>query len=130
MDGQQASGQTDASRSTTTGGDVAAGSTGSGSTQAAGTTGGASAGAAQSTEGALYRLAPPTGQDLKQFTGRRVEIVGQLMPGRDEKGADVVIHRIEPDKTVVTAIDLKPAPELRVSSMRELPGSCANGQAR
>jgi len=101
---------------------------GAASTSAAGTSGTRAPNA--NTEGAIYRLAAPTTQNLKQFVGRRVEIMGHVMPGRDEKGADVVIHRIEPDKTVVTAIDLKPAPQLMVSSIRELQGTCTTPARR
>ena len=76
------------------------------------------------TEGAWYRLTANASQNLKQHVGQRVRVNGQLTPGRDERGHDVVIHRITPEKTVVTAIDLKPAPQLSIASITALSGSC------
>jgi hypothetical protein len=98
--GQSAEGQTGAATGTT------------------GTTGGT-----KGTEGAWYRLTPEGTQDLKQYTGQAVRVSGTLVPGKDPKGADVVIHRIEPQKTVVTAIDLQPAPQLRIQSISSLTGA-------
>jgi len=59
-------------------------------------------------ERAWYRLPEQGAQDVKQNAGKAVRVTGTLTPGKDEKGADIVIHRIEPSKTVVTAMDLKP----------------------
>jgi hypothetical protein len=48
---------------------------------------------------------------------------GQLTPGRDPQGNDVIIQ-ITQEKTVVTAIDLKPAPQLSIASITPLGGTC------
>jgi len=76
------------------------------------------------TEGAWYRLTSGAAQDLKPYVGQRVRVNGQLTPGRDTQGNDIVIHQITPEKTVVTAIDLKPAPQLSIASITPLGGSC------
>jgi hypothetical protein len=93
---------------------------------AAGTSGTRAGAADQNGEGAIYSLAQPTAQNLKPYVGRRVEITGTVKPGRDERGADVVIHRLEPNRTVITAIDLKPAPQLVVTSIRAISGMCSS----
>jgi hypothetical protein len=85
-------------------------------------------GSTGSTEGAWYRLTQNATQNLKQYVGQRVQVNGQLTPGRDTKGNDIVIHRITPDKTVVTAIDLQPAPQLSISSITPLSGTCTAAQ--
>ncbi len=52
------------------------------------------------------------------------------MPGKDEKGADVVFHHIEPGKVTVTALDLKPAPQLQIQSITAAQGQCSQGSAK
>jgi hypothetical protein len=73
-------------------------------------------------------LTASASEDLKRYVGQRVRINGQLTPGRDPKGNDVVIHRITPEKTVVTTIDLQPAPQLSISSISPLEGSCQDSE--
>jgi hypothetical protein len=90
-------------------------------TGTAGTSGAGMAGM-KGAEGAWYRLTLEGTRDLKQYKGQAVRVSGTLVPGKDSKGADVVIHRIEPEKTVVTAIDLQPAPQLRIQSISPLAG--------
>jgi hypothetical protein len=75
------------------------------------------------TEGAWHRLTPSVAQDLKPYVGQRVRVNGQLTPGRDPQGNDVIIQ-ITQEKTVVTAIDLKPAPQLSIASITPLGGTC------
>lgn len=118
--GQTTQGQTAQGQARTSGTQSGTGTAGTqaGTTGTAATSGGAQAG------GGWYRLAPGAQQDLKEFRGKRVEISGTVTPGRDEKGADIVIHRIEPDRTTVTAIDLKPAPQLSINTIRAAGGTC------
>jgi hypothetical protein len=85
-----------------------------------GTTGASSAD--QKADGAWYRLSPKGAEDLKQYAGRAVRVTGTIVPGKDPKGADIIIHRIDPSKTVVTAIDLKPAPQLQIESIAPMSG--------
>ena len=83
-------------------------------------TSGASAGSA----GAWYRLSPADQSDLSRYVGQRVRIMGTVTPGRDASGADVLIHRIEPRRTTITAIDIQPAPQLAIGSITPMSGAC------
>jgi hypothetical protein len=103
-------------------GQTGQGQTAEGQTGAATGTAGI-AGGTMGTEGAWYRLMPEGTQDLKPYEGQAVRVSGTLIPAKDPKGADVVIHRIEPQKTVVTALDLQPAPQLRIQSITPLDGA-------
>lgn len=108
-----------------------AGTTGkTGATGTAGATGGAAAGTTNASQqnlaGTWYRLSGSQ-SDLKQYVGKAVRVSGNLVPGKDEKGADVVIHRIEPQKLTVTALDLRPAPHLSVQSITQAQGQCPGG---
>ena len=115
----------------------AAGTTGAGSTATAGSR--QSSRAAQATTGAAasrenevggwYRLSADATQDLKQYVGDAVRINGSLVPGKDEQGADIVVHHIEPGKTTVTALDLKPAPQLRIQTITPAQGQCPQADA-
>lgn len=80
--------------------------------------------AAGAEAGAWYRLGPDAQRDLSRYVGQRVEVNGRLTPGRDERGADVVVHRIEPDRVTVTALDLQPAPQLSISTIVPATGTC------
>jgi hypothetical protein len=53
---------------------------------------------------------------------------GQLTPGRDPQGHEIVIHRISPEKTAVTAIDLQPAPQLSISLITPLGETCRTAE--
>lgn len=125
-----ASGTTTAgSPGSSSGTSAASGRTSSGtSTGTAGTSGSTSA-MNQKDLGGWYRLSGT--QDLKQYAGRAVRITGSVTPGKDEKGADIIIHRIEPQRVTVTSVDLKPAPQLMVQSVTQAQGTCsAQGQNR
>ena len=102
-----------------TAGAAGASAAGGATTGAAGT---ATAGASRSDEGAWYRLMGDA--KLKEHVGERVRVNGTVTPGKDEKGADVVIHRFQPDKLTVTTIDLAPAPQLRIQTITEMSGEC------
>jgi hypothetical protein len=71
-----------------------------------------------------YRLSKNAVQDLRQFTGRRVNLKGTVIPGRDVDGAEVVIHEVLPDEVEVRAFDLRPAPELKIDTITAAQGSC------
>jgi hypothetical protein len=77
----------------------------------------ATAGAAGEPVTAWYQLGEQSEQNLERHVGQHVEVTGELMPGRDERGADVVIHRLQPDRLTVTAVDLRPAPLLEIHSI-------------
>jgi hypothetical protein len=94
-----------------------------------GTTGAAGSAAGARDQGAWYRLSSSATQDLKQYVGRAVRISGTVIPGKDEKGADVVVHHIEPGKVTVTALDLKPAPQLQIQSITQAQGQCTQGSS-
>jgi hypothetical protein len=95
-----------------------------GTTGTPGTSPGATASSAPGarTDGAWYRLMGDA--KLKEHVGQRVRITGTVTPGKDEKGADIVIHRIQPDRVSVTSIDLKPAPQLSIQTISEIAGEC------
>jgi hypothetical protein len=78
----------------------------------------------QNVGGAWYRLMPGSTATLKSLVGQRVQISGRVKPGRDGRGAAVMTHRLDPDKAMVTASDLQPAPELDVMSVQPMDGSC------
>jgi hypothetical protein len=131
--GASAAGQTGAGAA----GRPETGATGTAGASSAGTAGTAGAGAgaragaaAQGADGAWYRLSGSAAQDLKQYVGQGVRVSGTIMPGRDEKGADVVVHQIQPDKVTVTALDLKPAPQFQIQSITKTQADCAQGGAQ
>jgi hypothetical protein len=124
---QRAEGMTGTSGTSSSG--STAGSSGAGAGTAGSTSGSASSTAGTREQGAWYRLSPSATQDLKQYVGQMVRISGSVTPGRDEKGADVVIHRIEPERVTVTAVDLKPAPQLQIQSITQAQGECSQGSA-
>ena len=75
----------------------------------------------------LYRLEDPGTPSLKPHVNKRVEVMGTVTPVKDEKGADVV--GVTKEKTIgvttttIRAIDIKPAPLLNVTSVKET-GDC------
>jgi hypothetical protein len=73
--------------------------------------------------GTWYRLSSTASDNLADHVGP-VRITGTVAPGRDEKGADVVVHRIDGNKVTVTAVDLKPAPQLTIQSITHVEGQC------
>lgn len=73
---------------------------------------------------AWYRLSSADQSDVTRYVGQRVRITGTVTPGRDAAGADVVIHRLEPNRTTITAVDIQPAPELAIRSITPMSGSC------
>ena len=102
-----------------------AGSSGATSGAASGASGTTGAAAGAREQGAWYRLSPSGTEDVKQYVGRPVRISGTVTPGKDEKGADVVVHRIEPGKVTITTLDLKPAPQLQIQSIAAAQGQCS-----
>jgi hypothetical protein len=68
-----------------------------------------------------YRLSSDAAENLEQYVGEAVRVTGTVVPGRDEK-ADVVIHRISPDKVSITALDLRPAPQFRIQTIVSVEG--------
>ena len=91
---------------------------------AVGTSGTAPADPRMNVAGSWYRLTNPGSENLSDFVGKAVRVTGSVAPGRDDKGTDVVIHRFEPNKTTVTVMDLKPAPQLTVQSITPVEGQC------
>lgn len=83
--------------------------------------------ASSAAQSPLYRL-DDKGQLLKGHVGQHVEVRGTVTPAPDEKGPDVVTTRRENigvPTTVVTTVDLKPAPRLDVKAVKRVPGTCA-----
>lgn len=74
--------------------------------------------------GAWYQLSSDASKDLEQYVGKAVRVNGMLEPGKDEKGVDIVIHRVTRHATAVTAIDLKPAPRLKIQDITPTEGKC------
>jgi hypothetical protein len=93
--------------------------------KATGTAG--SPGAESRSEVAWYRLLPEGTLDLKQYKGLAVQVTGSLVPGKDGKGAEGVVHRIPSAKGAVTANELAPAPQLRIQSISPLAGARCPG---
>jgi hypothetical protein len=56
--------------------------------------------------------------------GSTRESEGHRDTGRDVDGAEVVIHEILPDEVEVRALDLRPAPELKIGTITAAQGSC------
>jgi hypothetical protein len=83
--------------------------------------------AVSENEGTWYRLLPEGTQDLKQYTGQVVHVTGTLVPGKDAKGGDVLVHPIDQHRGTVTAIDLVPAPQVRIQSISPLAGAKCPG---
>jgi hypothetical protein len=110
-----------------TGSSAASSGATSGTSGAAGTSGTSASGGAGREQGAWYRLSASATQDLKEYVGKAVRISGTVIPGKDEKGADVIVHHIEPGKVTVTALDLKPAPQLQIQSITSAQGQCSQG---
>lgn len=98
------------------------GTSGTGTTGTPSGSGMAGSGSEANMDGAWYRLMGDA--KLKEHTGQRVRISGSVTPGKDDKGADIVIHRIQPNKVTVTSIDLKPAPQLNIQSITQIAGQC------
>lgn len=74
----------------------------------------------------IYRL-QESGENLKNHVGHRVEIAGKVTPAKDEKGADIVSMRTENlgvPTTTITTVDLKPAPLLAITSVKQVAGEC------
>lgn len=91
-----------------------------------GTTGTKETASHDMTKFPLYRL-DDTGQQLKSHTGQRIEVTGTVTPAKDEKGVDIIASRSENigvPTTTITTVDLKPAPRLAVTSVREVVGDC------
>jgi hypothetical protein len=101
-------------------GEIVRGRAGEGTAGAVGTTG------ANETQKAgmhgWYRLSSDAAENLEQYVGEAVRVTGTVVPGRDEKGADVVVHRISPDKVSITALDLRPAPQFRIQTIVPVEG--------
>jgi hypothetical protein len=74
--------------------------------------------------GTWYRLSSPPSENLADHVGQPVRITGSVVPGRDDKGSEVVVHRIEGNKVTVTAVELKPAPQLTIQSISHVEGQC------
>lgn len=72
----------------------------------------------------IYRV---SGTNLKAHVGHRVEVTGTVTASKDEKGVDAALARITPDKTVVTTVDVKPAPLLAASNVKMIASTCAVG---
>lgn len=109
--------------------DAATGTSGGSSTASGATGRSGSASASGSNSGVpWYRLASKSAQQLSEYVNKPVRIVGTVAPGKDEKGADIMVHRIEPKMVSVTAIDLKPAPQLTIQSISPGQGTCPSGK--
>ena len=72
----------------------------------------------------IYRV---SGTNLKAHVGHRVEVTGTVTASTDEKGVDAALARITPEKTVVTTVDVKPAPLLTASNVKMIAANCAVG---
>ena len=81
----------------------------------------------------LYRLEDPGTPALKPHVNKRVEVMGTVTPAKDEKGADAVgvtkEEAIGVTTTTIRAIDIKPAPLLNVTSVKDT-GDCPATKAK
>ena len=76
-----------------------------------------------------FRLSSAGAQKLSEFVGQEVQVMGTVRTPQEQSGGEVVVHEVRPNQVTVTTIDLRPAPELRIQSIRSIQGTCGNATA-
>lgn len=107
---------------TGTSGTSAQSTTNNGSSSSSGTSSSANTTARRS---GWFRLTSSAAQQLSQYVGKAVRVNGTVRTPQEETGGEVIVHDVRPNQVTVTAIDLRPAPELKIQSITPAQGDCS-----